>query len=215
MKRIFLAIALFAMSCTTDPHIVPDPLDASLEYVDASSSSSSSASSASSSASSSSSSSASSSSGGPQGDVSGSRLKRYVLESADGLSVTSGTLYDSQLDANCAALDTPMGKRCIVYDGFFGYAFVDASCTMHAALVFKGCQAPKRVARADTSPPGTCAPMTTYRVYDVGQMQPQAYRMSGNTCDPLSAAEAALYDVYSVGAEVDYTQFAAMTLEHE
>jgi hypothetical protein len=211
MKRIILAIALFAMSCNADPSIVPDQINGSIET--SSSSGSSSSSSASSSASSSSS--GSSSSGGPQGDVSGSRLKRYVLESADGLSVTSGALYDSQLGANCVALDTPIGKRCILYDGFFGYAYVDAGCTMHGALVTKGCQAPSRVARADNSPPGTCAPSTTYRVFGVGQIQPQAYRLSGNTCDPLSAAEAALYDVYSVGAEVDYTQFVAMTLEHE
>lgn len=211
MKRIvliFASIASFAISCTVNPDIFPDPslVDAG---PDASSSSSSSSSS------SASSSSASSGSGGPPGDVSGARLKRYVLESVDGLSVTSGTLYDSQLGANCSALDTPIGKRCIVYEGFFGYAYVDSGCTIHGALVTKGCQAPKRAARADSSPVGTCAPTTVYRVFDVGQLQPQAFRLSGNTCSAMSPSEAALYDVYAVGPEVDYTQFAAMTLEHE
>jgi hypothetical protein len=208
MKRIILAFSALLFSCAVEPNIVPDRFDASI--VETSSLSSS----ASSSASSSSSSSASSSSGGPLGDGSGTRLKRYVYTSADGLKHAVTSFYDSLLGTRCLVLESPIGTRCMPYDVIFGYVFVDAACTLHGVSVAKGCAAPTRAARTDTSS-STCAPATTFHVHVVGEPQPQGYYLSGNTCKAWTAVEMGLYDVYAVGPEVDYTQFAAMALEHE
>ncbi len=214
MKRVVLATILFFASCNADPSIVPDPIDGSVDT--SSSSGSSSSSSASSSASSSSSSSASSSSGGPQGDGSGTRLKRYIYTSADGLSSEyAHRFFDSLLQADCTPTRTPNGVLCVTgINGAFVATtyYADAACSVPLAYAYKGCAPPLRMPLAIAS---TCVLESTSKVVElVPYAAPTMYSKSP-ACLEVPTITPAPYDLYETGPEVDYTQFAAMALEHE
>ena len=209
MKRILPLVAVLFASCTADPRIGPDPIDASIE--DASSSSSSASSSSSSSASSSSSS-ASSSSGNVAGDGSGTRLKRYVYTSGDGLVSERGNpFYDTVLGTDCTPTNTVAGVRCIPSPAGVAW-FVDAQCTTPAAYVLKSCPPPTYGCKYNAL---MCADQGAATCYSVDPMPlTKIYSVANGTCQDVSSGLNA-YTVYAIGPEIDYSKFATMTLEHE
>lgn len=211
MKRFafaFVAASLTVLSCTSDPRIVPDPFDASTNDISSSSSSSSSSAS-------SSSSSGSSSSGGPQGDGSGARLKRHVYASGDGLVAGhSDIFYDALLGVACVPRDTPKGFRCVAFEPSFAAGrFADALCSVPVVISPKTCAA----APYYTITVGvTCNRTIGVQAFGVTPSATQTlFYKSGNNCVSVPPDQLDVIDIYDIGPEVDYTQFAAMTLEHE
>jgi hypothetical protein len=214
MNRLVFAFASFAlaMSCTTNPPIVPEPPSATTGTGgfggnggaggDASSSSTASNSSGS-----------ASSSGSLPGDGSGTRLKRYAYTSADGAVIGQFKLYDPVLQIDCQPLPVPGGTRCVSYGHVITGMYHDASCSLDAIGLALGCVPNEYATKLETT--GTCPPSSVFRIFPIGAKQPAGYYKSGNVCTPLTAAQSAETDVYSIGPEVDYTQFAAMTLGHE
>lgn len=207
MKRIvfvFASVAAFAISCTVNHDIFPDPSlgdagpDASL------------------SSSSSSSSSASSSSSGMSilGDGSGTRLKRYVYTSGDGLSAGQlNPFYDALLAIDCSPQKTPNGTRCMPANaGTLVGWYSDNQCTKLTVAVTKTCIVPQYAYTYTVTTCNTLSPLSYYSVTSPLQI---VYGKSGATCVDVSSTVLSAYDIYDIGPEVDYAQFAAMTLEHE
>ncbi len=215
MKYILASIAALAISCTANPPILPEPTSATAGVggiggnggaggMDASSSS----------ASSNSSDSASGSSGSPlPGDGSGTRLKRYVYKSDDGAAVDQTRFYDTMLQIDCQPMPVPIGLRCASYNQIISGMHYDASCLLPAIGVATGCAPGAYATKVETSV--ACPPTALFRIFTIEAKQPNGFYKSGNTCTPWTPEQAASSDIYAVGPEVDYSQFAAMTLEHE
>lgn len=213
MKRlvlIFASIAALAISCTANPPILPEPPNASTGVggfggdggIDISSSVASS--------------SASGSSGTPlPGDGSGVRLKRYVYTSADGLiAAQQYRLFDVVLQSDCVPVRTMSGTRCItgMNNAFAVQYYSDATCTIPLVYGYKGCAAPTRM---QMGLPSTCVIDAVYKVVELTPYTAPTMYSASPGCLEVPTTAPGIYDVYAIGPEVDYTQFAAMTLEHE
>jgi hypothetical protein len=211
MKRFIAAFAFaaIALSCTANVPISPDPTSASTGVGgnggaggfggNGASSNSSAASSG-------------SSSGGPiPGDSSGTRLRRYVYTSADGLTTPrDGWMFDALLDMSCVPRETPMGLRCAPWSFAYTGYFVDPACTTPAAIATKGCLVLKY---HTTTKANACGSFITSQVYPLTpiQMQP-LYRNDNAMCAAAIISDPSASDYYSVGPEIDYATLAPMSL---
>lgn len=151
-------------------------------------------------------------SGGPS-DGSGSRLRRYVYTSPDGmLDSRSDRFYDVDLATECVPRATPLGLRCVpftvaVSPGFFS----DPACTTPAILARKSCGP---IVYYATTSIVQCSSSIGAFAYSLIPSATVAYQKSA-TCTPVDAATLNDHDVYVVGPEADYAVFAPMSLEHE
>jgi hypothetical protein len=160
--------------------------------------------------------------GGAQvpGDGSGTRLRRKVYTSPDGLLMgVLAPFYDTTLNIEClAALAPGGGTRCMPASAY-GTAFSDAARTMQAVPVNTQCGDPSPdsyVKVATTAPGGGCnqSPPPPAQWYHIGAKLPlvSAYQLTGNTCQPFAPAN---YSYFAIGAEVDYSTFAPVSLGWE
>lgn len=212
MKHVFafLSASFVFVACNDIVPIKPDQSP----ILDGGEGGSSSSSSSSSTTSSASSTGSGSSSGGLSGDGSGVRLKRYVHTSVDGLvSSVAGLYYDTALAIDCFPRETPIGLRCVPATGYvYGTLFADANCTTKIAFYTKQCSTPKYLWASDQP---TCG-NSVARMFPLTASASQvAYEGAPQNCNEVSAQVLLSYNLYDILPEVDYTQFAPMTLEHE
>jgi hypothetical protein len=199
---VFASVAVFAISCTANPPIVPEPPNATTGTSGLG---------------------GNGGAGGSSGndcasscDRSGTRLKRYVYTSADGLvSVQSGRFYDTLLGIECEGLLTPKGLRCVPVRGpTQGSAiyYTDSLCTLAALYVRKECAPPVyQVEWFSVS----CGGVSIKAWPMIPVPSPGYTTFGGGGCVPMTQQQQDAFSLFTLGPEVDYTQFAAMTLEHE
>jgi hypothetical protein len=214
MKRlvfVFASIAALAISCTANPPILPEPNnvttgvggfggDGGAGGMSTSANSSSSA---------------SGSSGILlSGDGSGTRLRRRVHVSPDGLlaSASIGSFYDSLLGFDCLPTKTPNGTRCMPLTAI-GIVFSDSSCSAQVAVASTICGEPTTIyARTQNVAQGICDPTPAQpdAWYQFGAKLPITFghRLNGGTCVTYNPSNVSYYEL---GTEVDYLAFAPMS----
>jgi hypothetical protein len=153
------------------------------------------------------------------GDGSGTRLKRRVYTSPDGLRAdVGGVLFDSALGIECYPTTVPSGEtRCMPSVGATGFPiYEDALCTVRAVTVNSPC--------GDASPAYTTVGPPVQGCNDPPAGPPvwhhvgpkmsgvPMYFLSGGACMafPLSG-----YLFFKLGPELDYSQYAPMSLSVE
>jgi hypothetical protein len=160
------------------------------------------------------------------GDSSGSRLRRYVYTSPDGLRHSRDMLRDLLLQVDCYPVRTPVGMRCVPWDhhtapapGFASY-YIDAACSAPAFLVPKSCPGSAYVVTSASSPQ-TCAnpgeASAAFAVYPIGgQEYTEAYHVPpGGACAQVNPASLASSIVYAIGPEINYETLAPVSLGWE
>ena len=153
--------------------------------------------------------------------ASGTRLRARVITTSDGAKSLLGW-QDKQLGIACEFLPTTEGAlRCLPdlsglpqsISAYYG----DSHCTQKVGLLtnLAVCGAP---AYDYEYAIGACVPeygTGAYRIFHVtGQYTGQLYYLSGATCS-VSASSSPSYTYWSVGSEVDYTQFVAGSIATE
>jgi len=151
------------------------------------------------------------------GDSSGSRLRRRVWTSPDGLRESSGiSFYDSVLNIDCFGRKVPDGStRCMPSVPVLANFFKDASCTIPLAGRPKACDLPVYISEYIPSTSQMCGapPPPVPRVYHVGPAEPAAYYDSSGTC--ILYPVAAGYEFFALGPQVNYSTFALMSFDVE
>lgn len=153
----------------------------------------------------------------PPAWTSGTRIKARttttVTSSADGAEheVTSFVgWYDSMRSEPCTPSKAADSKtRCLPTAVALQNFYVDAGCTMAAALTFTSCDAipPKYVS---LSPPASC-PQPGPKLYAAGTATSTYYTGSPGNCNgPTTNAAYTFYP--ASGAEIPATSFAEMTV---
>jgi hypothetical protein len=155
------------------------------------------------------------------GDSSGSRLKRKVYTSPDGLSVgvSFGAFRDSALGLDCMLATVPGGaSRCMPTGAVFRAFYEDAACTVRLVGVHDPCGSavPAYATVSESSAGCNPVPVDPAKWYHVGakfQNAPAYYKDSAGAC--LLYPAAAGYSYFALGPEVNYAEFAPMSLSVE
>jgi hypothetical protein len=97
-----------------------------------------------------------------------------------------------------------------------GIVFLDSACTTKVASASIVCGEPTTpYAKTYNTAQDACSavsPPDSWHYFGAKLPISFAYRINGGSCVSYNPAGVAYYEL---GPEVDYTQFAAMTLEHE
>jgi hypothetical protein len=138
---------------------------------------------------------------------SGSRIKRRSYESPDGTRVFD-SMYDSMLDASCAAGTTSDGKlRCLPGTGNEGVYYTDMTCmTPVMQQSDYDCTIPAYVQAGVSA--GTCTTPYTRAVYAVGGELADAgtvYQKNGTSCTAQPSFASSSYNYYALTPVADST----------
>jgi len=150
--------------------------------------------------------------GAGAGTTSGTRLRARTLVAEDGARAPNGW-HDSARGVDCSFQRAADGKlRCLPLSSGTIHTqwFADASCTKPLAYVSKGCDAPTTAARTGAYCGGSGGSGTT--LYDVsGRFNgTTVYTKTTNGCSGSPVASyAESYDFFSIGAEIDASEFVA------
>jgi hypothetical protein len=149
------------------------------------------------------------------GDGSGSRLKRKVYASPDGLYADAavGSFRDTALGIDCTMQTVPGGAtRCMPYSGNGYPVFQDAMCATRIIAMNDPCGTAVLPYAAVSSASAQCGMAASTQWFHGGTKlaMPSAYHVdfSGN-CVPFTPAG---YTFFALGPEVNYAEFAPMSL---
>jgi hypothetical protein len=141
----------------------------------------------------------------------GSRIKVRYYQAPDGTRIFD-SMYDSMLDASCAAATTSDGKlRCLPGSGFEAVLYTDMTCTTPVMQQSDyDCTTPAYVLTGVSA--GTCTTPRTLAVYAVGAELPDAgadagalFVKNGTSCTPQPAFVSTIYNYYALTPVADST----------
>lgn len=152
--------------------------------------------------------------------ISGSRLKARFRISSDGSKeYLPGEWYDSVRQENCSIVNDKNGiQRCLPIGDAMGSPptayYSDSSCTLGVAVT--NCyQNKKYIATIGYTTICLSNYGNTWQIYEIGEQITvyEIYQKSGTSC--IQTQLPAGYYIYSIGAEIDPSEFVSFSEGHE
>lgn len=145
----------------------------------------------------------------------GARLAPMYLEGDDGSRQFLGW-HDTARDVDCSFATAADGAwRCLPSGADAGRFFADAACTQRLATVPRGCTSPPAFAIVRDVP--ACVWQQSRQVFSLGERYtgPVAYWVAGGACAAVSSNDLVLYDLFTVGDEMQPSSFVGASPQIE